>query len=61
MPATRDGDPRDKARVERAREAARRRQTRRHKLATRQRESEKADAAVERLSATLTNGRTKKE
>jgi hypothetical protein len=61
MPA-REGDRRDKAQVERARHAAQRRQTRRHKLTTRQRDSEKADAALERLSASLTtSARTKKE
>jgi hypothetical protein len=62
MPKSSDGDRRDKARVERARQAAQRRKTRRHKLTTRQRDSEKADAAVERLSASLaTPDRTGKE
>jgi hypothetical protein len=61
MPATRDGDRRDQARMKRAHQAAQRRKTRRHKLTTRQRDSEKTDAAVELLSAALTTARTKKE
>jgi hypothetical protein len=61
MPPPRDNERRDGARVERARQAAQRRKTRRHKLKTRQRESEKAGAALDLLSAALpTPGRTGK-
>jgi hypothetical protein len=62
MSVLRDGDRWDKARGKRAQQAAQRRETRRHKLKTRQRDSEKADAAVGRLSAALaTPERTGKE